>query len=444
MKQDRSTRRMTRRTLLGATVAGLVMPRLRAQARLPQAASSPREGMPDDEAFWSQVRAQFELAPDRHNFVTVVRGVTTRAIRERVGAESERYNGFRPSPTPTSTLRQRVRSKAAAFIGASSEQVALVRNTTEGVTTVLANWPLQRGDEILTSSAEHGPFYDTLAARAARDGVEIRRFHYPAPAASLDAIVTAVDRAMTSRTRLVMIGQVVLTGQMTPVRAIADLVHARGARLLVDGVLAIGHVPTDVRAMDCDFYAAGFHKWGCGPRATAVFYVKPDLVERLPPLFGAYGETDRGFPELRWNSASMTKYESFGAHPEAHVLVLGDALDFLNGVGVSRIQTRLFALTSRWMSRAERVDRFRAAVARDPAHCAGLVAWEVSGMPPARVRDVLTKHQLLVGGTESYAGFFGIPENQPRSLFIANTGIFTSPTDVDRLAEAIEAAAKAG
>jgi hypothetical protein len=65
------------------------------------------------------------------------------------------------------------------------------------------------------------------------------------------------------------------------------------------------------------------------------------------------------------------------------------------------------------MTRAQKVNRFRAAVAPDPAHCAGLVAWELKGMPSARVREVLTKRQLLVGGTESYGGFFGIPEDRP-------------------------------
>ena len=97
------------------------------------------------------------------------------------------------------------------------------------------------------------------------------QFHLPAPTTSVDAIVSAVGAALTPRTKLVMVGQVVLTGQIMPVRPIADVVHARGAHLLVDGVLGLGHIPTDVTAMDCDFYAAGFHKWGCGPRATAVF-----------------------------------------------------------------------------------------------------------------------------------------------------------------------------
>lgn len=428
---------LTRRAVLESVATGFAMPGLAAGAPgIGQRAAG--AGAPDDEAFWAGVRAQFELDPARHNLVTVVRGVTTRAVREQVAAETARYNAFRPGGERLADVHARVRAKVAAFIGAPAAQVALVRNTTEGVTTVLANWPLERGDEILTSSAEHGAFYDTLFARAARDGVALRRFHYPTPAPSAAAIVAAVEQALTPRTRLVLVGQVVLTGQLTPVRAIADLVHARGARLLVDGVLAVGHVPVDVAAMDCDFYAAGFHKWGCGPRATAVFYVKPDLTARLPPLFGAYRESDDGEYRAQWNAATMVKYESFGAHPEPHLSALGDAVDFLAGLGADRIQRRLFALTSRWLSRAERVPGFRGAVQREPAHCAGLVAWEVADRPRVRVREVLDRRRLLVGGTESYAGFFGIPSNHPRSLFIANAGVFTSLADVDRLAEAIE------
>ncbi len=357
--------------------------------------------------------------------------MTTKRIREGAAAETERLNAFRPLDPPTPNWKQEVRTKAAVFIGAPADSVALLRNTTEGVATVLNNWPLERGDEILTSSAEHGQFYGILAQRAARDGVVIRRFHYPAPAPSLDAIVEVIDRAMTPRTRLVMIGQVVLTGQITPVRAIADRVHARGAKLLVDGVLAVGHVATDVTAMDGDFYAAGFHKWGCGPRATAVFYVRPGLVDQLPPLFSAHGP-------------AMTKFESSGAHPDAHYFALGDAIDFLSQIGIARIQARLFALTSQWLPRAQKVAGFRTPVTLDPTQCAGLVAWELEGRDRARVRQVLTDRRLYVGGTEQYGGFFGIPEDQPRSLFIANAGLFTSPADVDALVDAIEAAAHAG
>jgi selenocysteine lyase/cysteine desulfurase len=395
---------------------------------------------PDDEVFWAQVRSQFEWEPYSSNFVTVVRGISPKHIRELAVARATEINSLEITKVFTPNWKQDLRRKVADFIGAPVDNVALLRNTTEGVTTVLSHWHLQQGDEILTSSAEHGPFYDTLAQRAARDGVTIRQFHYPAPVTSMHSIVDAVARAMTPRTRLVMIGHIVLFGLINPVRDIADAVHARNAKLLVDGVLGIGHIPTDVSAMDCDFYAAGFHKFACGPRATAAFYVRPELIEQLPPLFGRFVHDEHGIGHATWNSGDITKYETFGAHPEGQFLALGNAIDFLSGIGVDHIQARLFHLTSRWMTRAQRVPSFRGAVILDPTLCAGLVGFELSGKDNDAVHSVLRKYHVLVGGTEYYAGFFGIPENAPRSLFCPNVGLCTSPADVDRLADAIEAA----
>jgi selenocysteine lyase/cysteine desulfurase len=404
----------TRREMLRTAMAFSAWPSLRpiATAALPQ---TPGAGAPDDETFWANVRSQFEISPEFVNLVSAVRGRTTKANREIAFNEATRQNQL-PAPPPNPNWQDELRKKAAALIGAPFENLALLRNTTEGVTTVLANWPLKPGDEILTSSAEHAPFYDALAQRAARDRITIREFHYPAPVTSQQSIVDAIDRALTPSTRLVMIGQMVLLGQINPIRAIADRVHRNGAKLLVDGVLALGHIPTDVKAMDCDFYAAGFHKFACGLRATAVFYVRPGLVEQIPALFGCLGE-DRHEPgQPQWKSDSMNKYEVSGAHPESQFYALGNAIDFISGIGVDRIQARYFYLTSQWLTRAQRLPKFRAAVTLNPDHCAGLVAWELAGIAPDDVRQVLSANRVRVGRTDTYAGFFGIPEEAPRFL----------------------------
>jgi selenocysteine lyase/cysteine desulfurase len=194
--------------------------------------------------------------------------------------------------------------------------------------------------------------------------------------------------------------------------------------------------------MDCDFYAAGYHKFACGPRGTAVFYVRPELVERLPPLFGALDEDADGRARPLWNAAAVTKYERTGAHPDAHGHALGPALEFLSGIRIDRIRARLHALTARWLGPAQSLPGFRAAVRLDPAHCAGLVAWEFAGRDREEVRAVLARHRILVGGTESYAGFFGIPADRPRRLFVANTALFTAPADAERLRSALEEVAR--
>jgi selenocysteine lyase/cysteine desulfurase len=190
-------------------------------------------------------------------------------------------------------------------------------------------------------------------------------------------------------------------------------------------------------------HAAGFHKWGCGPRARAVFYIGRSSSSSSRPFSAPTKRTtgDGTAPSGTLRPRASTR--SFGAHPDAHFIALGDAIAFLEGLGGSRIQARLFHLTSRWVRRVEAIPRFRAAVTLQPDHCAGLVAWELEGVEKARVREALVARNVLVGGTESYAGFFGIPEDRPRSLFISNAEMFTSNEDVDRLAEEIEASTRA-
>jgi isopenicillin-N epimerase len=182
---------LTRREMIGTAMAFSVWPSLRPRttAALPQI---PGAGAADDETFWASVRSEFELAPEFTNLVSVARGNFTKANREIAFNEATRLNQL-AAPRPDPNWELEIRRKAASFIGAPPENIALLRNTTEGVTTVLSNWPLKAGDEILTSSAEHGPFYDTLAQRAARDHITIRQFHYPAPVKSQGAILEAID-----------------------------------------------------------------------------------------------------------------------------------------------------------------------------------------------------------------------------------------------------------
>jgi isopenicillin-N epimerase len=166
----------TRRELLASAAALALIPdrglgetSAPALAReLERAAGRSAENLAADEAFWTAVREAFEHTPGQANLVTVVRGVTPRAVRESIAVESERLNAFRPRAVADPDWRERVRAKAAAFIGAASEEVALLRNTTERVTTVLLNWPLRPGDEILTSSTEHGR--STTPSPSARRG----------------------------------------------------------------------------------------------------------------------------------------------------------------------------------------------------------------------------------------------------------------------------------
>lgn len=374
------------------------------------------------------------LWPDLHAAPT--------AVLDHAERDARRRNGYRPRAVPDPDGDTRRRAAVARILGVSPDETALVRNTTEGVTTVLLNWPLRAGDEIVCSGAEHGPFQDTLAFRAARDDIVVRQATLPIPAARDEDIVAAYDAVIGPRTKLVLLPHVILYGQIMPVRAIADLVHARGGHLLVDGVLSVGHVPVDVRAMQCDFFAAGFHKWGMSARGTAAFVVRRELIPRLAPLFGAI-DMPRGKPMVPlWNADAITKFESYGAHPESHLEALERSLTSLQAIGVPRIQARLFALNRRWRRATDGLPGLRVAVADDPAHSAGLVGFRFDGRDYLKCWDVADTARVILCETETYAGIFGIPAEAPHPIFAVNTSVYTTPQDIDRFTDVLRGMAK--
>jgi selenocysteine lyase/cysteine desulfurase len=250
---------------------------------------------------------------------------------------------------------------------------------------------------------------------------------------------------MTPRTRLVMVTHVSLCGHVLPIREIADEAHRRGARILVDGALSLGHVPTDVKALDADYYAAAFHKWMCGPTATGVFYVRSDLIAPLPPLFGSVTWDEAGADTSRHATSEIRKYESYGTHPAPMIESIIPVIDFHEAIGAERLRARLYYLKKYWIDRVAGLPRLRIATGSDPSVSCSLVAWEMEGIPsPALTLAFRTQDKIMLGGTEPYRGFFGIPDDKGRWIIVANTAMFTTLPELDRFVAALERVSRDG
>jgi selenocysteine lyase/cysteine desulfurase len=160
-----------------------------------------------------------------------------------------------------------LRARVAGMMGCDSEELALVRSTTDGVNVVLSALELAAGDEVLTSDEEHPGVLAPLAGVRERRGIRIRVVPF-------DSLAGEVR----PETRLVACSHVSwITGRVVDVPALA----AAGAPVLLDGAQALGAVPLDVRALGCDFYAAAGQKWLCGPAGTGYLYVRGERVGEL-------------------------------------------------------------------------------------------------------------------------------------------------------------------
>ena len=218
------------------------------------------------------------------------------------------------SRRPEPLLRTAARA-VAAFVGARETDLAFVENATTGANAVLRSIDLREGDEIVITEFSYGGVARAAAYAARRAGAQVREVPMPYPVEHPDAIVRAIEAALTPRTRIVVVDHVTSeTALILPVAAIAERCHERGVAVLVDGAHGPGAVPVDVVSLGVEWYAANLHKWAFTPRPCGFLWAREDRQADLHPPVVTWG-LDQGFAvEFDW--ASTRDPSSFLAAPE--------------------------------------------------------------------------------------------------------------------------------
>lgn len=314
-----------------------------------------------------------------------------------------------------------VRALAAQLINSSVEEVALVRNTTEGVNLVAEGFPWKAGENVVLPAREFPT--NLLPWLALRDrGVEARIV--PNDGASID--LGALERACDSRTRLIALSWVSFaSGWRNDLDRVADIAHRRGALLFVDAIQGLGVFELDVRQTQVDFLAADGHKWMLGPEGAGIFYVRQEHLERLRPLgigwnsvpaYGAFEEVDA--LDLR---RSAGRYEG-GSYNMAGVHALGAALGMLLEHGIPELSRRLLDVTENVCEALRRLDCVVFS-RRDVESASGIVAIDVPGATPARVRQACLERDVVVNCRGGHVR--------------VSPHVYQTAEDVSRLAEAV-------
>lgn len=229
------------------------------------------------------------------------------------------------------------RIKVQRFINADrSDEIVFVRGTTEAINLVAQSYArprLRQGDEIIVSALEHHSNIVPWQMVCQQTGAVLRVIPV-SDAGELD--IDAYEKLLSGRTRLVALAHVSnALGTINPVRAMIAKAHAHGVPVLLDGAQAIAHLPVDVQALGCDFYAFSGHKI-YAPMGIGVLYGKALLLEEMPPYQGG-GDMIRtvAFEHTEYNVLPY-KFEA-GTPNVAGAIGLGAALDYLSGIGMETI-----------------------------------------------------------------------------------------------------------
>jgi isopenicillin-N epimerase len=381
-----------------------------------------------DEVFWSFVRQSFSIDSRYIALNAGANNISPRATLDALLRNIEVVNAA-PLTNQRDFLGPQVeivRSRLAAMANCSAEEIALTRNTTESLNIVISGLDLKAGDEILATNQEYPSILNALRQRAARDRIGLNVISIPTPPKQIGDLADVIDRAIGARTRVILVSHIVdSTGQIFPVKRIAEIAHSRGIQLIVDGALSFGTIEVDLRDMDCDYYGTSLHKGLHAPLGTGFLYVKRHRIAGLWPLFAS------ATPD----SEDIRKFEAIGTHPVYQIAAINEAIDFHETFGAERKRARLHYLKRYWADKLAPISKIRFHTALDPEQSCGVATVEIAGLDPKAIyRHLLEKYRIQA---------WPIEHQEFRGLWVSPF-FYTRPEELERFVDAMSKIAKDG
>lgn len=424
-----STRRDFLKSLGLVTAGSSLLPLLNEQwiART-EAAVRTRRGMSAkafarDEDFWYSIRSAYRLSPD---FINLESGWFSQQPQDNLAALADHQKTINEKGSfyfrrEQSRDRERLRSLLSDYLGCGSEELAILRNTTEALNNVIMGLPMQPGDEALFAEYEYPSMIEQFKMRAERFGTKNVIMKIPLPQTGDRDIVRSYERHITPRTKVILISHMTyLSGQILPVRAVCRMAHSHGIPVIVDAAHSVSHVNYAVPDLEADFYGASLHKWTGAPIGTGILYVKK---ERIADVWPAFGDVSVAKDNIR-------KFEHIGTRSCAIEQTIAKAIRFNQALGLERKEARLRYLKQYWADRVKPLPGVYFNTPLETHRSCGLANVGVTGIDPG----------ALVNRLYDDFGIFTVAINE-KGITGARIApnIYTTLTELDAFVAAMEA-----
>lgn len=380
-----------------------------------------------DEAFWAQVRSGYRLKPD---YINLENGyycfVPQETLENYIHHIREvNYQGSYYMRTVQWDNKRFIKEQLAEVAGCSADELALTRNTTESLDLVIGGQHWKKGDEAVMALQDYGAMRDMFELQAQRHGVVNKTVSLPNHPRSDSEIVELYANAITAKTKLLMVCHMVnITGQVLPIRKIADMAHSKNVKVMVDGAHAFAHLQFNIPDLGCDYYGTSLHKWLSVPLGAGLLYVKKDQISGLWPLFA----------EMNREEDDMRRLSHTGTHPVATDLAILNALEYYHRLGPDRKEARLRYLQNYWTSKVRDVPGVIVNTPAEASRSCGIANVGVENMEPADfAKALLSQHRIWT-----------VAINRPGVRGCRITpNIYTTTKELDVFVKAIKALAKA-
>jgi len=377
-------------------------------------------------AFWAKIRKQFYLKEDVTYLQGGSVGPSAKPTIERV---IDILREFESDPLMNqrtdmmSSLVEASREKVANFIGAPSECIALVLNTTMGMNIPAQGIPLGAGSEILMSDQEYPSVQNMWDYMAQEQNALVRKVPLPTPPDSPQDIVDAFAKYITPRTQVLVFSHVYCTtGLVAPIKELTELAHENGALAVIDGAHAVGMAPTNLEAVGCDFYTSSCHKWLLAPKGVGLAYIAPQFLSTIrPPILG--------YNVHRYPHGS--RFDVTGTRDQTHFAGLGTAIDYQLEIGWED-KIRPYCLSLAHYLRElvlEEVEGAEMTIPEGPEMSGFLTTFALDGISLHKIIEIMWKdYKIQIAATGA----------DGRPIFRISTHFYDNFEDIDRFVDVLK------
>jgi selenocysteine lyase/cysteine desulfurase len=341
-----------------------------------------------DEDFWEGIRGGYRLKPDFINLENGYYNITPQATLEKYIQHIREVNlqGSYYMRTVQFENKKRIAARVARLVGCPEDTLVLTRNTTESLDTIISGFPWKAGDEAIFAIQDYGAMQDMFKQVARRQGIVLKIISLPNNPASDEEIVDLYAKAITDKTKLIMVCHLVnVTGQINPIRKICDMAHARGVEVMVDGAHAVAQIQFKISDLNCDYYGASLHKWLAVPLGVGILHVRKEKIAKIWPLIA-----DEGVP-----LTDIAHLNHVGTIPVHTDLAVDDAIDFYEKLGPARKEARLRFLQNYWTTKVRSNPRVRLHHPVDPTKSCAIANVGIEGIKPSVLAERLLKEYKI-------------------------------------------------
>jgi selenocysteine lyase/cysteine desulfurase len=340
------------------------------------------EAVAADEDYWSVIQQAYTV---NSNFVNLNNGGVSpspRVVQEAV----ERYNQLTnqgPSYYMWRILdqgREPLRYKLAEMAGCNVEEIAINRNATEALNTVIFGLDLKAGDEVIGTKQDYPNMIQAWKQREMREGIVYKQLNFQFPIENDAEIVSAFENAITPRTKIIHITHIInWIGQILPAKKIADMAKSHGLEVIVDGAHSFGLLDYLIPDLNCDYFGTSLHKFLSAPIGSGMLWIRKEKIGKIWPLLC------NGDPK----GTDIRKFETLGTRSFPIEQGIGEAVNFQMAIGGKRKEDRIQYLKNYWAKKVAEVPKVKIHTSFKPEYACAICGVSIDGMTPAELDAAL-------------------------------------------------------